>query len=132
MGKASVMTSGWGARIGASELASALGLEAEAEALLRQAGDLRARFDRSFWCDDLGTYALALDGEKHPCRVRSSNAGHCLWTGIAEAIRAARVVQALLARIRSPTLASAPWRRARPATTRCRVTTDRSGPTAMP
>jgi glycogen debranching enzyme len=43
---------------------------------------LRERFEEAFWCEDLGTYALALDGGKRPCRVRSSNAGHCLFTGI--------------------------------------------------
>ena len=31
-----------------------------------------------------GRYVLALDGHKRPCRVRSSNAGHALWTGIAD------------------------------------------------
>jgi glycogen debranching enzyme len=44
---------------------------------------LRSRFDEAFWCEDLSTYALALDGKKNPCRVRASNAGHCLFTGIA-------------------------------------------------
>ena len=39
-------------------------------------------FEEAFWCDDLGTYALALDGDKQPCRVRTSNPGHCLFTGI--------------------------------------------------
>ena len=42
---------------------------------------LRKRFEEAFWCEDLGTYALALDGEKRPCRVRSSNPGHCLLCG---------------------------------------------------
>ena len=37
------------------------------------------RFERAFWCSDIGTYALALDGTKRPCRVRSSNAGHALF-----------------------------------------------------
>ncbi len=35
---------------------------------------------QAFWCDDLGTYALALDGDKKPCRVRTSNAGQLLFT----------------------------------------------------
>jgi hypothetical protein len=34
------------------------------------------------------TYAIALDGEKRPCAVRSSNAGHALFTGIAYPERA--------------------------------------------
>jgi glycogen debranching enzyme len=57
---------------------------------------LRERFEQAFWCDDLGTYALALDGAKRPCRVRTSNAGHCLLTGIASPERARRVARALL------------------------------------
>src|SRR5690606_20003541 len=47
-------------------------------------------------CDDIGTYALALDGDKRPCRVRSSNAGHVLFSGIARPDRAARVAATLL------------------------------------
>ena len=57
----------------------------------RQAEQLRERFEAAFWCDDLGTYVLALDGEKRPCRVRSSNAGQCLFGGIASPGRAVRV-----------------------------------------
>ncbi len=49
-------------------------------------------------CDEIGTYALALDGKKRPCRVRSSNAGHALWTGIAPPERAAGVARALMTR----------------------------------
>ncbi len=40
-------------------------------ASVRRREELRARFDEAFWCEDLGTYALALDGAKQPCRVRS-------------------------------------------------------------
>jgi glycogen debranching enzyme len=47
------------------------------------AEELQARFEESFWCEDLGTYALALDGLKKPCRVRTSNAGHALFCKIA-------------------------------------------------
>jgi glycogen debranching enzyme len=56
---------------------------------------LRERFDEAFWCEELSLYALALDGDKRPCRVRTSNAGHCLFSGIALPDRAARVAQAL-------------------------------------
>jgi glycogen debranching enzyme len=49
-----------------------------------------------FWCDDLSTYALALDGRKLPCRVKSSNAGHCLYTGIASPERAQRLAETLM------------------------------------
>ena len=54
------------------------------------------RFEAAFWCPELGTYALALDGAKAPCRVRTSNAGQLLFTGIAQPERAAQVASELL------------------------------------
>ena len=39
---------------------------------------LAERFEEAFWCEELGTYALALDGDKQPCKVRTSNAGQLL------------------------------------------------------
>ena len=73
-----------------------LGFDDRARALARQAKELRERFERAFWSDDLGTYALALDGKKRPCGVRASNAGHCLFTGIAHPARARRVAETLM------------------------------------
>jgi glycogen debranching enzyme len=66
-----------------------------ARALEQQAEALAARFDASFWCPELGLYALALDGAKEPCRVRSSNAGQVLFTGIAPTDRAGEIADAL-------------------------------------
>jgi len=77
------------ARFGHRTLASKLSSEAEA---------LRDQFERAFWCPDVGTYALALDGAKRPCRVRSSNAGHALFTGIADPQRARRTADTLMSR----------------------------------
>jgi glycogen debranching enzyme len=74
----------YAARRAGASLAHALGREDRAGTLHAQAETLKARFVAAFWCDDLGTYALALDGRKRPCRVRASNAGHCLFAGIAE------------------------------------------------
>ena len=51
--------------------------------LTRQAATLQQRFEAAFWCEELGTYALALDGDKQPCRVRTSNAGQSCCRGIA-------------------------------------------------
>jgi glycogen debranching enzyme len=62
-----------------------------------RAGDLANRFDRDFFDDELGTYVLALDGRKAKCRVRSSNAGHVLLTGLALPHRVARVVETMMA-----------------------------------
>jgi glycogen debranching enzyme len=68
-----------------------------ATGLREKANHLRQRFEEVFWVEELGTYALALDGNKQPCRVRASNAGHCLFTGIASAEKARRVVETLTA-----------------------------------
>lgn len=84
------------ARLGAAGLARALGETAMAATLAEGAEILRRRFEESFWLDDLGTYALALDGAKQPCRVLSSNAGHCLLAGIAAPDRARRVADHLV------------------------------------
>jgi glycogen debranching enzyme len=61
-----------------------------------EADRLAERFNAAFWCPDIDTYALALDGEKRPCRVRTSNAGQVLFTGIADRDRAKRVARGLL------------------------------------
>ncbi len=68
-----------------------------AKVLEGQALRLAERFDAAFWCDDLQMYALALDGNKEPCRVRTSNAGQVLFTGIARPDRAKLVASALMA-----------------------------------
>jgi glycogen debranching enzyme len=75
----------------AAELATLLGEMARAEELMRQAHALQERFEQTFWCEELSSYALALDGQKHPCLVRASNAGHCRFTEIASGPHAARI-----------------------------------------
>jgi glycogen debranching enzyme len=84
------------AKCAAASIARRLGFQDRAACLELQAEDLQRRFDSAFWDEELGTYVLALDGEKRPCRVRSSNAGHALFTGIALPERAARVVSGLM------------------------------------
>ena len=86
----------YAARLGAADLAEALGHRARAAALRQAAATLRERFDDAFWDDELGTYVLALDGAKRPCRVRASNAGQTLFTGIALPHRAERLAATLL------------------------------------
>jgi glycogen debranching enzyme len=66
--------------------------------LAEQAGALQRKFEEAFWCDDLSTYAIALDGGKRPCRVRTSNAGHCLFSGISRPDRAHLVARTLFSR----------------------------------
>jgi glycogen debranching enzyme len=87
----------YAAKRGAADLADALELPERAAALRRQADALRDRFEEAFWLEELGTYAIALDGDNRPCRVRTSNPGHCLMMGIAAGDRAARVVEQLMA-----------------------------------
>jgi glycogen debranching enzyme len=82
---------------GAARLAAALGLEDDAPSLSAKADALRERFNNEFWCPDIATYALALDGEKRRCVVRASNAGHVLLTDIADAARATLVARTLTA-----------------------------------
>ena len=84
------------AKLGAGKLARLLGDCEMASALDKQAEQLRQRFEDVFWIDELGTYALALDGQKRPCKVSSSNAGHCLFAGIAAPERADRIARQLV------------------------------------
>lgn len=86
----------YAAKLAAADMARDLGHAQRSNELCSEAGALRERFEQKFWCEDLGTYALALDGQKRPCRVRTSNAGHCLLTGIASLERAGRVARTLL------------------------------------
>ena len=86
----------YAAKLAAARLSAVLGHAEESPRLESEADDLRARFEESFWCPELATYALALDGKKQPCRVRASNAGHCLYTRLATQERARLVGQTLL------------------------------------
>jgi glycogen debranching enzyme len=86
----------YAAKHAAAACARRLGFAKRAAELQRQADDLRERFERTFWCEEIGTYALALDGAKSPCRVRTSNAGQVLFTGIAGSERAGRIASAFL------------------------------------
>jgi glycogen debranching enzyme len=81
----------------AAELAARLDEPELADRLQREARALRDAFQKAFWCEDLGVYAIALDGNKRPCRVATSNAGHALWSGIAAPEHAARMAERMLA-----------------------------------
>lgn len=81
----------------AAVLCRLLGRDERARELAARAEALRARFEAGYWCADLSTYALALDAGKRPCRVRTSNPGHCLFTGIAGEERARRLAATLTA-----------------------------------
>ena len=74
----------YAAKNGIANVAADLGDPDLAQRLRAQAAKLQSAFKTMFWSDELGMFALALDGEKKQCRVRSSNAGQCLFSGIAD------------------------------------------------
>jgi len=86
----------YAAKLAASELALLMDDQTRARDLKKQASKLQREFEEHFWCEDISTYALALDGNKNPCRVRTSNAGHCLFAGIAKNDHARRVAATLM------------------------------------
>ncbi|MBV8578140.1 MAG: amylo-alpha-1,6-glucosidase, partial [Acetobacteraceae bacterium] len=86
----------YAAKLGAARIARRLGHVERAVELVEQADLLQQKIETTFWSEELGTYALALDGEKRPCLVRSSNAGHLLLAGVAAPDRAERVARQLM------------------------------------
>jgi glycogen debranching enzyme len=80
----------------AARMALRLNMPDRAEQLEAEAQLLAERFEQAFWCEEIGTYAIALDGEKLPCVVRSSNAGQLLFTGIVQEDRARMVAADLM------------------------------------
>jgi len=87
----------YAAKCAAAKVAHALGRPHGAR-LEREAEALRVAFEDKFWCEETGIYVLALDGDKRPCRVIASNAGHALFSGIAAPERARATAARLLAR----------------------------------
>ena len=83
----------WLVRLSAAD---AVGEGALAASLEQQARELAERFQAAFWCEEIGSYAIALDGRKQQCKVPSSNAGHTLWSGIASPAHADRIVDGLM------------------------------------
>jgi glycogen debranching enzyme len=84
------------AKVKASEIALQLGETEVAESLKKSARQLKEHFNKMFWSKSKQIYHLALDGDKKPCAVVSSNAAHCLFSGIATPERAILVASAML------------------------------------
>lgn len=80
----------------AARMATMMGELDLARRLEEEAVTLQRKFEEKFWCPEIGTYAVALDGQKRRVEVRSSNAGHALCSGIADPERAARVIHQML------------------------------------
>jgi glycogen debranching enzyme len=77
-------------------LARALGETEFAEKFEQQASELQKRFESQFWSEELGSYVVALDGNKKQCLIRTSNAGHALLCRIASPERATLMADTLL------------------------------------
>jgi glycogen debranching enzyme len=84
------------ALLAAAGVADTLGHAETARRAQERAASARERFEAEFWMEDEGFYALALDGDGRPCRVISSNPGHCLWSGIVRHPRAEMVARRLM------------------------------------
>jgi glycogen debranching enzyme len=84
------------AKIRACQIASALGEDTLSGKLEEEAKKLKAGFNDFFWSESKQTYVIALDGKKKPCDIASSNAGHCLFSGIATPERAKLIAANLL------------------------------------
>ncbi len=78
-------------------LLARLGEHALAERLSREAAALKERFNAAYWMADRDYLALALDGAKRQVGTVASDAGHCLWSGIVDAEKAAPVARRLVA-----------------------------------
>jgi glycogen debranching enzyme len=76
-----------------------LGKPEKAASLRKEAASLKDRFHEAFWCEKMSSYAIALDGEKRRCEVRSSNAGQILFTGLGSADHCRRIVAELASEI---------------------------------
>jgi glycogen debranching enzyme len=79
-----------------AHFASEAGDEALADRWRTRASELRTAFNRDFWVEGAGMFALALDGDKRPVPVLASNIGHCLWSGIVDEEKAALLVKHLV------------------------------------
>jgi glycogen debranching enzyme len=79
-----------------ADIYEAFGRADRAVLLRRKAADLQARFEERFWCEEIGSYCFGLDPNKRPIATVASNAGHCLWSGIASREHAVRVAERLM------------------------------------
>ncbi|HKV76964.1 MAG TPA: amylo-alpha-1,6-glucosidase [Candidatus Sulfotelmatobacter sp.] len=88
----------YAAKMAAAKIYAAWNDKERQRSLESEAAELQHHFEEAFWCDEISTYALALDGHKQPCRVRTSNPGHCLFSGIASPERANLVAHTLISK----------------------------------
>ena len=84
------------AKVRMAEIFQALGDEVRAQALLREAATLKRKFHEVYWMEDEGCFAYGQDSHKRLITSIASNAGHCLWSGIADQEKAERTARRLL------------------------------------
>jgi glycogen debranching enzyme len=84
------------AKIRMAEVFQVLGDEARASSLLQQAEALKRNFNSTFWMEEEGCFAYGLDPQKKLITTIASNAGHCLWNGIADQDKAECTARRLL------------------------------------
>jgi glycogen debranching enzyme len=79
-----------------AELADHAGDHSGARLWRKKAKQLRRAFNEKFWLPERGWFAVGLDRDKRPIDSLTSNIGHCLWTGIVDADKAAVVARQLM------------------------------------
>ena len=67
-----------------------------ADRLEQEAADLKRRFNRDFWVEDEGYFAIALDVDGRQVDALTSNNGHLLWSGIVDKSKAKSVAAHLM------------------------------------
>ncbi len=92
----------YGAYLASAHFAFEVGDTATYDRFRAKATQLKAAFNRDFWLEDRGWFAVGLDGDKRPIDSLTSNMGHCLWTGIVDEDKARHVAEHLI----SPTMFS--------------------------
>ena len=73
-----------------------IGETALARKLRDDATALKERFNRDFWSDANGCFALALDGERRRVQSVATNAAHGLWGGLIDPVRARTLIERLM------------------------------------
>ena len=86
----------YGAYLARAHFAREAGDEATFERYRAKATQLKTDFNRDFWLEDQGWFAVGLDADKRPIDSLTSNIGHCLWTGIVDDDKARIVADKLL------------------------------------
>jgi glycogen debranching enzyme len=86
----------YGAYLARAHFADELDDPATAARYRAKATALKTAFNRDFWLEDRGWFAMGLDADKTPIDALASNVGHCLWTGIVDEDKAGAVADRLL------------------------------------